>query len=326
MVPVSSHCRLFFGFIAVLLTTPAGIGLGLPQAAADNTIKNGWDKPPKVELQLTEEERAWLEKHKVIRIAGPKAFPPFHYYTKDGTLNGMAADYMRYIADLLGVRVEVQANLKWPEVLERAQRREIDVISCAARAPDREAYLAFTDPYLSFPLVIISRKDASFIGGLDDLNGKKVAFIQKVMTYEWVRRDGIDVVPHFADTPLKALEAVSFGQVDAHIANLASSSYLMQKHGMVNLRIAAPTSYGNYNLYIAVRKDWPELVTIFNKVLNTIPPQQHTEVKNRWLTVRYEHGIGMGDILKYVLLVAGIAMLILAVILVWNKRLQREIA
>ncbi|MCP4753507.1 MAG: PAS domain S-box protein, partial [Proteobacteria bacterium] len=92
------------------------------------------------------------------------------------------------------------------------------------------------------------------------------------------------------------------------------------------LRIAAPTSYGNYNLYIAVRKDWPELVTIFNKVLNTIPPQQHTEIKNRWLTVRYEHGIGVGDILKYVLLVAGIAALILAVILVWNKRLQREIA
>jgi len=50
---------------------------------------------------LTQEEKAWLSKHKTIRIAGPKAFPPFHYYEQDGSLKGMASDYIHLIFNYL---------------------------------------------------------------------------------------------------------------------------------------------------------------------------------------------------------------------------------
>jgi len=274
---------------------------------------------------LTPKEISWLKKHNTLRVSGPKAFPPFHYFDEKGTFKGISSEYMQLLMDRLGIELHISQNLPWPEVLNRAKNREIDVIACAAKTKDREAYLNFSDAYLSFPMVIISRKDSFFISGLNDLHGKTVAFIKRVMTYEWVKEDKIDVIPYFVNTPLEALESGSLGRADAHIGNLAASSFLIEKNGLSNLKIAAPTKYGNYELYFAVRSDWPELVTIINKTLQTMRPEEHTNIRNRWLTVRYEFGIRPQDFIKWGASIVGIALVLLTIILYWNRKLQKEI-
>ncbi|NNK84996.1 MAG: PAS domain S-box protein, partial [Desulfobacterales bacterium] len=220
---------------------------------------------------------------------------------------------------------DIQSNLAWPQVLKKAKEKEVDLISCSAKTKERKSYLAFTDPHLSFPLVIITSVSAPFIGGLDDLHGSKVAFVKGAAAYDWIRRDNINVIPHFVETPLDALRAVSVGNAEAHIDNLAAASYLIQNHKLSNLKITAPTSYGNYNLYIAVRKDWPELVTITNKVLPTIRVQQHSNIRNKWLAVRYEHGIRKADVARWFLGISGVMSFVFFVILFWNRRLNREV-
>ncbi len=274
---------------------------------------------------LTEEERAWISELGALRVAGPKAFPPFHYYDEDGDARGMASDYIGLILGLLGVTFEVKPNLPWPDVLKGVKAHHIDLIACAAKTAERERYLIFSKPYISFPMVIIARTDAPFIGGLEDLHGKKVAFIRKVATYEWIVRDKVNAEPIFVTTPIEALEAVSLGRAQAHIANLAAATYLIQKNGLANLKVAAPTAYGNYNLSIAVRGDWPELAAIVNKVLSGIPHQLHSTIRNRWVSVPYQAGVGKGDILKWITLVGGISVLLIAGVLLWNRRLSREI-
>ncbi len=316
----SQHLPPFLTFyiavICVLLTVFTNPGDAVAEQGITSLKEN---------IALSPQEITWLQDHPQIKIAGPRYFPPFHYFEKDGALKGMSADYIRIILKSLGVEADIQADLPWPEVLKRAQNREIDLISCSAISTDRKAYLSFSQPYLSFPLVIISRKDSPFIGGLDDLHGKSVAVIKRVTTYEWLKRDKIKIVPQFVNTPLEKLEAVSFGQTDAAIENLAAASYLIQKSGLSNVKIAAPTTYGNYNLHIAVRKDWPQLLSIINKALDAMPPEQHSAIRNKWLSVRYEHGIQTIDIIKWVFLVVSIAVFILAFILFWNRRLQKEI-
>ncbi len=287
-----------------------------PLSADDKSLEN---------IGLSREEIVWLEKHPTIRVGGPRAFPPFHYFEKDGTVQGIASDYTNILMEKLGISVEMLVDRPWPEVLQKANDREIDMIACAAKTADREIYLIFSHPYLSFPMVIISRKDAPFIGGLEDLHGKVVAVILEVSTYEWLMKDRIDITPRFVHTPLKALESVSLGDSDAYIGNLAASSYLIEKNGLANLKIAAPTTYGNYELYFAVRSDWPELVSIINKALAAMRPEQHSAIRNRWISVRYEYGLRAVDILKWVLLVACAAAALLTGIMIWNRKLKREV-
>ncbi len=129
-------------------------------------------------LDLTVAEQAWLAAHPVIRIAG------------------MASGYIAILQDRLGIQVKPYPELLWPEVLQRAQNRELDVITCAARSADREQYLLFSTPYLSFPMVIVTRRDTGFLSGLKDLYNVSIAVIGGTSTYVWMQRDRIGILPY----------------------------------------------------------------------------------------------------------------------------------
>ncbi|MBF0204365.1 MAG: transporter substrate-binding domain-containing protein [Desulfamplus sp.] len=281
---------------------------------------------PEQETLLSADEKAWIETHPVLRVSGPKSFPPFSCFDEQEKSSGMSFDYLMLILGQFGLKAEVQKPLPWTEVLQKAENKEIDLLTCAARTQDREAYLRFSNPYLSFPLVIISRKDAPFISSVNDMDGMKVALVKQTLGYQWLSKDDhIDVVFDFAKSPLDALKSVSMGDSQFAVENLATASYLIEKYGLTNLKIAAPTAYDNYNLYFAIRKDWPELVSIINKGLASLSPDQHATIRNKWLSVRYEFGIRKTDIVKWVLMVAIPAFIILIVIIVWNRRLRLEI-
>ena len=305
----------------LLCTVSPGLTGGTAPLKPEPSLAAGQD----VMALLTDGEKAWLSGHTTIRIAGPKAFPPFHYYEEDGTLRGMAADYMTLVLTIVGVNPEIQSNLEWRQVLKGVEEHKTDLISCLAKTSDREAYLEFTAPYLSFPLVIITQTNAPFMGGVEDLHGKTVAFIRDAAAYEWIRHDGISVTPYFVNTPLEGLMATSLGHTQAHIDNLATATYLIQQQGLTNLKISAPVFNKNYNLHMAARKDWPELVSIINKAFTAITPEQHTAIRNKYLSVKYEYGIRKQDLIKWVAGTSLIAIMILVVILTWNRRLTREI-
>ena len=278
------------------------------------------------QLDLTAEELRWLKSGPRITVGGPRAFPPFHYYDDQGRLKGISADYFFAMMKLLGLEFKIEADLPWPQVLERAKAGTLDLIPCIARTKEREQFLRYSEAYLSFPLVIISRKDSPFIGGIEDLYGKTLAVMRNNASYDWLKEDRIQFAPLYVSSPLERLMAISLGRVDAGIENLAAASYLIEKHGLMNVKVAAPTPYGDYTLHMAVRKDLPQLQGILNKVLARITPEQQMQIRSKWLSVRYEHGIRRADIIKWLAVVIGIALVVLGLILAWNRMLKREMA
>lgn len=274
---------------------------------------------------LDPDELAWLDRHSTIRANGPRAFPPFSFFEKDGAAMGVAHDYLRLIASKVGLEIDVQPEMPWPEVLESIKEKNTDMLSVCGHSPEREDYLLFSEPYLSFPSVIISRRESSFVGGLADLHGMKVALIKNSTTVEFLKKHNIQIIPYIVSTPLDALKSVSTGSADAFIDNLASATWLIEKHGIANLKVAAPTQHENYNLYMAVRKDWPELLAIVNKALGSITAEEHAAIRNRWLSVRVEHAVRIWDILKWLLLISIPVITLILVVVIWNRRLQLEI-
>ena len=277
-------------------------------------------------LKLTADEIAWLDAHQSITVGGPRAFPPFHFFDDNDDLQGISGDYLFAIAEALGLEVIVQKNLPWPQVLKKAASGEIDLIPCAAKTEERETYLLFSMPYLSFPLVILTRKDAPFIGGIHDLHGKTLAVIRKNAANEWLEKDGIAFTASYVNSPAERLKAVAAGRVDAGIENLAAATYIIQTHGLANIKIAAPTPYESYDLHMAVNKSQPQLLGIINKAIGAITLGQHMQIKNDWLSVRYEHGLRKSDIIQWVSSVIFVAAVILLVVFAWNRTLKKEIS
>jgi ABC-type amino acid transport substrate-binding protein len=88
---------------------------------------------------------------------------------------------------------------------------------------------ALLEPYLNIPVVIVTRTDAAYIGGLDDLYGKTVAVIRNYQLHERLPRDHPDITVKVVPSAEEALRCVSNGEAYAFAGNLATTSYLISK-------------------------------------------------------------------------------------------------
>ncbi len=269
-------------------------------------------------IPLSREEQEWIRSHKTIRLGIDPDWPPIEFAGKAGAHLGISSEVVRIVSQRTGMRMEVVPGLTWQQVVAKAKKGEIDALSCMARTKDREGYLLFTRPYLNVPVVIVARTDAAYINGLDDLNGETVAVIEDYQLHELLPREHPAIRLLVVASAQEALESVSRGQAYAFAGDLATTSYLIPKLGIANLKIAAPTPY-SYVLSFAVRKDSPELVSILNKALSTITRNERTEIAQRWISFGV-YGVDYVLVLKG----AGIASVIVLVILAWNFHIRRQ--
>lgn len=276
-------------------------------------------------LSLTEEEQQWLVSNSTVRVSGPQAFPPFQFYDEEGKYVGLATDYISLIASFLNLQIEFVDKMDWSDVLDGAKNGTIDLLTCATENDSRKHYLSFSKPHLSYPLVIISRKETSQFTSPDDLQGSTIAIKKDISTIALLKEHSINYKPYYISTPLEALRAVSDRKADVALENLAAASYLLDSKGLTNLKIAAHTQFASYSLSIAVRKDLPLLLSAINKALDAISEEHHKRIRQKWIPVRYELGISFSKILTWFLGIGAFVCTIFLLIFTWNRRLVREI-
>jgi len=276
-------------------------------------------KVPARQLNLTRREKQWLDEHSKIRLGIDPAWPPIEMMDAKGQHQGVTADYMKIIGESLGLDISVSPGLNWSQVLEGAKRHEIDLLPALVETEARREYLNFTESYLDFPFVIFVRERAPFIGGLEDLVGKRVAVERGYVTQEYLERDYPQLQLVFVENTQAGLEGLSLGQVDAYVGNLAVGSFIINREGLSNIKVAAPTPY-DYALSIGVRKDWPELVPILQKVLDSLTPEERTAIRQKWLSIRYEMQVDYTLLWK----VIAVAVVMLAFALLWLFQARRR--
>ena len=274
------------------------------------------------EVELTPAEQAWLQQHPVVRVAPDPDFPPVEFIDKHGGYQGIAADFLRLIETKIPLRFEIVLLDNWSEVIRQAKNREIDMFGAAVPTPQRLEYMRFTRPYVEFPAVVLVRDSADEFPLLTELTGKRVAVVANYADHEYMRRAHpqipLEVMPDISS----GLRQVSFGKVDAMILNLASASYYIQKDGISNLRVTQDTDFV-FDLSFAARKDWPELVSVLEKGLAAISPQEKNEIFARWISLR-EKPWHLSP-LQAISLVALLLTLFLIAILLWNRSLKRQV-
>ncbi len=276
------------------------------------------------ELVLTAEEREWLNAHKRLRLGVDPAWLPFEAINEHGEHVGVVSEYVRWIEEKLATSMSPVPELSWSEVVERAKAGEIDVISGMTPSPEREEFMLFSEPYLTMPMILVTREGARFIAGLDDLSGKRVAVVEGYVTEEYLRTSFPAIETQSYEDLTQCLRATAKGEVDAAFDNLASITYTIRSEQIRGLKVAATTTK-NFELCFAVRKDWPELVGILDKVLTTMPRRTRESFYDRWVNVRLQSRVEWGAVWRVGFLVGGVAVLLLAVILLWNRRLAREV-
>ncbi|MET0002000.1 MAG: ABC transporter substrate binding protein [Candidatus Thiodiazotropha sp.] len=274
---------------------------------------------------FTQQERMWLEQHPVIRIAPDPDFPPIEYFDDSGAYRGLAADYVRKLEERIGIRFDIVRLKNWDQAVAQAQSREVDMWAAASPTEQRLEYMSFTQPMIDVPAVIMTRRDEEGVLGMQDLIGKRVTVVSGYAAHDFLLKNYPTIALDVAPDIRSALRKVSFGEVDAMIGNLATSTYYMEQEGISNLKVAGESGY-RYRLSLAIRKDWTMLRHILDKGLRLITDEERRAIMDRW--VRFDVADRAWWQLsreQWIVLLGTLAVFAAVIILTWNLILRRRV-
>lgn len=274
---------------------------------------------------LSNEEQAWIKRHPVIRYSIDPEFIPFEFKAGDGTWKGMVLDYVRLLRCRFGLNLQPVRGLTWVQSVERVRAGQLDVLPAVAVSRERSKFLTFSKPYISFYRVIITRDDAGPVFELADIADRKIA-VQRASSHHGYLEEETRIRPVPYDSFQECLQAVMKGSVYACIGNVTVAAYWIRKLGLSQLRIAAPASSAINTLHLGVRKDWPRLVTIINKGLQSVSRKEREQIRKRWIEVEVGPLPHWGRYIRVVLIVLLVLLVTTAVVVIWNRFMAREIA
>lgn len=276
-------------------------------------------------LRLSDSEQRWLEKHPRVKVAVLDKFVPLSFFNETGQFEGLSAEVLSRISLRTGLKFEVEQGSSLPRQIDQVSVGQLDMIAVITPSVARSEKLRFTRPYLSNPYVLVVRADDERVVTLEDLPGKRVAFIGGNSLAAQMATDypGIGFVD--VENPEQALELVAKGSVDATVVSLISARYMIARDYRDRLHITSTVGTEPARIAFGVNRSQLELYSILDKALLSITPEEMDELTNHW---RGEVIIGDSYWLRHrnaIVQAFGLAALLLLVTLGWAIYLRRLI-
>ena len=274
--------------------------------------------------QLSDSEKEWINANHKIRFWVSTEAPPYFYDKKNPI--GLAIDYAKIVCGVYKLNCEFkdQFSGSFSEAIPYVGTANgPDVFMTGRFLPERLKYVLYTNQYLFSPWVIITRKDGASIISLGDLAGKKVVGVKGFVVNGLVRKEVSDFEFIEKKTQLESLQTISSGVGDAYVGDLVNATFMIAQYGFSNLKVAAPTGLPIQGESMMIRKDWPELVSLTNKVLDTLTEQDKQGLRTKWFSVRFDYG-NWRTLAIYTFALAVTLLLGLILFWLWNKRLKKD--
>ncbi|MBC9252478.1 diguanylate cyclase [Pseudomonas alcaligenes] len=278
---------------------------------------------PVAALSLTPDEQAWLQAHPQLRLGIDASWPPFEFRDHQGRYQGLAASYVQLIEQRLRIKLQPVDPGNWSQVLASAKAGRLDLLPGVMATPERQRDLAFTRPYLDFPIVIIAHLGGAQPHRLEDLYGLKVAVIQDYAPHELLRTRHPDLNLLPLPSVSAALQAVATGQADALVGDLASSVWSMRQLKLEGLFVSGETPY-RYQLAMAAPRSQAILVGILDKLFADLSPAEVAALQEPWVGGVLDRRQVWRQAALYGLPTLLAVLLVLAAVLRINRRLRQE--
>ncbi|MBC3467517.1 transporter substrate-binding domain-containing protein [Pseudomonas sp. RW10S2] len=280
-------------------------------------------------LSLTEEERAWIETHPIVRMHVPSDFKPFHYI-EDGHVKGLASEYVSFIETETGLRIEpVLASGLRQERIEQFERGEVDMTAAVVSRQLPESLRAralFTDPYYATSTLVIARRNGPAVFDLRRLEGHVVAVKSEYGHESYIKAHFPAIKVLSVKSLEDALEAVVDGRAEfAMDAAPLLLSYLRNNYDDV-LDVAGVISSLPVEISMGVQADLPLLYSIITKALASLTAEQTDEMVQHHIDSVSSVRPSIGVLLRYYWLYITLVLITLALVvgLALHARRQRH--
>lgn len=269
-------------------------------------------------LNLTRAEKDWLRQHPVIRYSEVDWKPLS--IIENGRMTGIMGDYLNLVSKATGIEFEFVPAQSWPDVLSKFQQGEIDLVPGIGDSADERALGLISDRYASYPMVIVTKADLSYIRSLAELESPSFAVPAGYTSYHYLKQTLPDAPVVATSSIPEALGLVASGEADVFVGHVAPSLYYMAQRGTEGLHIAGNTEF-QFNHHYLISERHPELLSIVNKVFATLTEKQREAIYHDWVQVKIERGTDYSLLWK----IAAALMALILVMVYWNRLLNSKV-
>ncbi len=271
-------------------------------------------------LELTTKQKEYLQQKKVLKLCVDPEWMPLERI-EDGKHIGMAADFIQLISKKINTPIKLIKTNSWSETLDKAKKRECDILSLAGKTPSRKKYLDFTTPYIKIPLVVATKTGVPFSDNLNKLQNKPLGVVKGYSIYELLKAKYPNINLVEVASVKEGLEFIEqekiFGLLDNSIVinDTIQRDYL---HDKISITGQFPE---NFQLSIASRNDEPILHNILEKALLSINKKTKDKIITKWTNLKYQVKTNYQLIVQIIF----ITLVLISIFIYWNLKLKDEI-
>ncbi len=212
-----------------------------------------------------------------LRIAWPADRAPLSF-NEQGRASGLSADHLALLAAQYPLQ---QQPLPAAAIAEGMLPHTLQALLGWPRSQLPEGWVA-SAPYLELPQVIVRRRDAPLVLGLDALRGRTVAS-PDTLPLAGLLAEQAPGAQLLAPAPLDdALSLLGTGLVDAVVANLGEVESALRRYQGDPLVIAAPAGFDDA-LVLATVPACAHVVSAFEQAVSQLTDHERGAIRATWL-------------------------------------------
>lgn len=292
---------------------------------AEETYNANFPDVKMADIQLNDKEQAYISERSTVTVAVYADMHPVYWEEASSDRHrGMLPELLEKISGFTGLDFTYIFADSYAESIRMVREGEADILGAYLDGEEQalSSDLALTEPYINLNSIVLKHKSVSY-----PEEGLRCGILKGQELPPDIEAENVS---HY-DTVPEMLEAVNKGKIDYIYGVSAMLEQEMQNHRYPNV-VAVTQESNNSKVAFAVHSPAvPELITILNKAVGSIPEEEKTELLNRNMISMGYTNISLQELIYanpaiFFAIVTGILLLVTAgILLIIRGRMKNSL-
>jgi len=276
-------------------------------------------------VSLSPDEKAFISRNRQVDVGVLTSRAPVGFITPEGDFSGIDRDIFDLITDRTEFHFNFIAYDSWSQLYENILAGNIDMISNYTPRESKKNQLLASTAYWQTPWAILHPQ---FFGSQPELKSfydKRLAIPRHANLISYIREQHPLIRLVIVKDREEGLLLLQQGKIEGLIDTVTSASQLLKQESLVTLMISLIEGVPVNRSYLGINKEKRELQSIMDKALLTISDEEKNNIYEKWFSIDINTGFNKGVVKRVALQAFIFIFVVLVIIILWNRRLNREI-
>ncbi|PHR73968.1 MAG: hypothetical protein COA66_02625 [Arcobacter sp.] len=267
-------------------------------------------------IEFSKKEKLFIKNNPIITFSETN-LEPLVFINRD-KISGLVMEYIKIIEDRTSLKFEFIKKNTRLAILKSFENKELDILPSYSNLGLKINDAVLSNIYERFNYILVTKEDENFTNNINDLKNKTLVLPKHLSAYHFIKENYPFIKIIESNTLKEAFELVAKNKTYATIEHSAIASYYI-KNFFPSLKITGVLE-NKYQHSFLVQKDKTELLTIINKVLDSISFERKNEIRHKWIKTKIDTAVDYEIIYEMIF----VFVLILLIVLYFLNRISKN--